>query len=105
MRRTEAMWFHGKSPAEIRERLDKEGIFTKLRKDAELNQKVLEQAPQAPLTQGEKAELLQSFVKDVLLSRLRGITTRKNDGEKIDKPLRLKTNIKAGSPVVIGNSR
>jgi hypothetical protein len=97
------MWFHGKSPEEIKERLRKEGFFTKLREDAKLDPEIMERARQERITQGEKVELIESFIQDVLLPRLEGTKPRKNEGEKKGKPLRLKTDIKAGSPVVIGN--
>jgi hypothetical protein len=65
------MWFKGKSQEEIRERLLKEGIFTKLLEEANLDQELLERARQeASLRSEEEIDLWKSAVNDILLPRM-----------------------------------
>ena len=71
-------WFENKSPKEIRERLLKDGIFTKLLEDAELDQKHLDRAQQEVLSSEETIRLLESATNHILLPHLSGITPPKN---------------------------
>jgi hypothetical protein len=75
------MWFDGMSAEEIRERLLKEGIFTKLLEDADLDQKILERAKQEPLEPEEANRLLESATKHMLLPFLSGIRPPENMNE------------------------